>query len=261
MKALMLAAGLGRRLYGDENEELPKALLKFDGQTLLHRHIDILHACGVSELALVVGHRKEELLAEAMQVAPEGFVTTYFNPRYREGPMLSLACGEPVMRSGDDVIFMDADVLYHPDLLARLVRSEHASCFVMDRQFQSTDDFVKVCLSKGRVVDFGKQIGETFDTVGEWPGFLKMSSDVAGKIADAANETIASGKIEGAYERAMRQVLVSEPAGTFGVEDITGTPWIEIDYPEDLEKAKGKVFPRISSHFAEPSQDEAAQAS
>jgi len=248
MKALMLAAGLGRRLYGDENEELPKALLEFDGQTLLHRHIGILRACEVDGLTLVVGHRKDDLLAEVDRVAPPGFVTPVFNPRYREGPILSLACGEPLMKSGEGVIFMDADVLYHPDLIGRLVGSNHATCFVMDRQFQSTDDFVKVCLRDGRVVDFGKEIGENHDTVGEWPGFLKMSPAIAAKVADAANAVIATGEIEGAYERAMCAVLFNEPADTFGVEDITGTPWIEIDYAEDLEKATGKVFPRISTH-------------
>ena len=258
MKALMLAAGVARRLYGDENEELPKALLTFDEQTLLHRHIDILHGLGVDELCLVVGHRKEDLLAEAERVAPAGFVSTLFNPRYLEGPKLSLATGEPVLRSGDDVIFMDADVLYHPELLRRLVCSENANCFIMDRQFQSTDDFVKVCLKDGRVVDFGKQIGETHDTIGEWPGFLKMSADVAGKVADSVLGFIARGDEEGAYEEAFREVLVGETPGTFGVEDITGTPWVEIDYPEDLTKATTKVFPRITSPRPDAAEDPAA---
>ena len=64
MKALMLAAGLGRRLYGDENQKLPKALLQFGGQTLIERHIRNLQDCGVDELNLIVGHRKDDLVAE-----------------------------------------------------------------------------------------------------------------------------------------------------------------------------------------------------
>ena len=100
MKALMLAAGLGRRLYGDENQELPKALLQFGGQTLIERHIIILQACGVDELNLIVGHRKDDLLSEVKRVAPDGFVRSFYNPRYREGPKHSLARGEEVLRSG-----------------------------------------------------------------------------------------------------------------------------------------------------------------
>ena len=66
------AAGLGRRLYGDENKELPKALLEFDGKTLLHRHINTLLELGMTELTIVVGHGKDALKTEAFAAAPEG---------------------------------------------------------------------------------------------------------------------------------------------------------------------------------------------
>ena len=65
MKALMLAAGVARRLYGEENDELPKALLRFDDQSLLQRHIELLQAYGVKELVMIVGHRQDDLIAEA----------------------------------------------------------------------------------------------------------------------------------------------------------------------------------------------------
>jgi len=246
MKALMLAAGLGRRLYGDENAELPKALLKFDGQTLLQRHIETLVACGVDELVLVVGHRSDDILSEADRVAPADFVSSFFNPRYREGPRLSLAAGGDVMRSGDQILFMDADVLYHPHLMQRLINSEHENCFVMDREFQSTDAFVEVCLREGVIVDFGKQVTKQHDTIGEWPGFFKMAPSVAAGIADRVDAFIASGEIEGAYEEAFRDEMWAHAPGAFGVEDITGVPWVEIDSPTDLEKATSKVFPRIT---------------
>ncbi len=44
----------------------------------------------------------------------------------------------------------------------------------------------------------------------------------------------------------MRDVLLSEPPGTFGYEDITGLPWIEIDYPSDLLRAERTILPRVS---------------
>ncbi len=247
MKALMLAAGLGRRLYGDENENLPKALLQFGGQTLIERHIRILQACGIDELVLIVGHRKDDLLAEAERVASDGFVRSFYNPRYREGPKHSLACGEEVLRSGDDVLFMDADVLYHPTLLERLIESQEKNCFVIDREFQSTDDFVKVCINDGLVVDFGKSRGDDYDIVGEWPGFLKMSPEIASKVADSVLGFIARGEDEGAYEDAYCEVLKSSPTKTFGFEDITGTPWVELDYETDLKKAESKILPQLVS--------------
>jgi len=131
-------------------------------------------------------------------------------------------------------------------LMERLVNSVHDTCFVMDREFQSTDDFVKVCLRDERIVDFGKQVGDAHDTVGEWPGFFKMSANVATAIAISVENFIARGIVEGAYEEAFREVLMESTPGTFGYEDITGIPWVEIDFENDLEKATARVFPRIA---------------
>ena len=55
MKALMLAAGMGNRLSGRDENHPPKCLLQFESRTLLARHIDNLQKAGVDELLLVVG--------------------------------------------------------------------------------------------------------------------------------------------------------------------------------------------------------------
>ena len=34
-------------------------------------------------------------------------------------------------------------------------------------------------------------------------------------------------------------------SGTFAFEDITGIPWIEIDFAADIERANAEVLPRI----------------
>jgi len=252
MKAVMLAAGVGRRLHGDDNGELPKALLRFDGQTLLSRHIDFLMELGVDELVVVVGHRQDEIIAELDKVAPVGFTRTLFNPRFEEGPIFSLDTAASVMTSGDDVLFMDADVLYQRDVLGNLLKSERPNCFIYDRDFEPGDEPVKLCLKKGVPVDFGKNIVEDYDTIGEWPGFLTMSPDVAKMVAAAAKGFINRNEILSTYEEAFCEVMKSLPAGTYGAVDITGLVWIEIDFPEDLERAQMNVFPKINSRTENP---------
>ena len=245
LKALMLAAGVGRRLYGDANNELPKALLEFKGQTLLHRHINILISNGVEELVIVVGHRSEDLIREAEKHAPSGFVKFIFNERYREGPKLSLAKAQNVFKSNSTIIFLDADVLYHSDLMTRLVKSKYQNCFTMDCKFQSSHDFVKVCLYKGKVVDFGKNIKTSCDIVGEWPGILKISGPIASKVAKFSDEFSKNGDESGDYEEVFQAALFASPADTFGVEDISRIPWIEIDYESDLIKANREILPLV----------------
>ncbi len=251
MKAIMLAAGVARRLYGDENDNLPKALLEFEGKTLLARHIEILRQLGVEELVMVVGHRKEDLFAEIGSVAPDGFVRTVFNSRYKEVPILSLAAAADDLRSGDDALFMDADVLYHPEMMRRLIQSPFKNCFIMDRDFESGSEPVKLCIRDGEPVDFGKQVTDDYHDIGEWPGFLKMSASIAAKIADSAERYAGLDELIVSYEPAMCDVLLSEPVGTFGVEDITGIPWIEIDFPGDLIQAEEIIYPKVTDFIVD----------
>lgn len=245
MKAIMLAAGVGRRLYGDGGDQPPKALLAFGGKTLLRRHIEVLRSAGIEKLTVVVGYRKEEILAEAVSVAGAGFVSAIENSDFLGGAIVSLWCARHVLRSGEAILFMDADVLYHPSLLERLIHSRHENCFLLDRDIGPGEDPVRLCIRDGKPVDFGKMKEGDFDLVGEWPGFLRLSPRIAARIADATETYIERGESGVTYEEAVRAVLLDEPPGTFGYEDITGIPWIEIDYPSDLLRAEKQILPRI----------------
>ena len=46
-------------------------------------------------------------------------------------------------------------------------------------------------------------------------------------------------------EEAIRNVLLASTKGRFGVEDITGLPWIEIDFAEDIVRAETDILPRL----------------
>jgi len=245
MKAIMLAAGVGRRLFGDDYAQPPKCLLEFGGKTLLQRHLDNLRALGVDGMTLVLGHRAAEIMVEARGQAPPDYVDGVFNPYYRGGPVVSLWMARATLREGDDIVFMDADVLYHPDILDRLVNSRHADCFLFDRQIEDGDEPVRLCLQEGVPVDFGKKVAGDFDEVGEWPGFLKLSAGMAGRLADVLDTYIDAARMHDPYEPAMRDVLKGSPRGVFGVEDISDMAWIEIDFAEDLERAEKEILPRL----------------
>ena len=248
MQAIMLAAGIGSRLYGDTNFQPPKSLLKFGGKTLLHRHIEILHSLGVKGLTLVLGYRKDEILAEADQAQQvlgiEGFVTHIVNPDFRLGTVVSLYAAKSVLCGGTEVLMMDADVLYTRTLIERLLNSSNLDCLLVDQGFEPGDEPVKVCIEGRKIVDFGKKISREYETVGEWPGFMRMSPRIANRMAEACAAIIDAGKSERPCEDAMYDVLMGEP-GVIGYEDVTGEPWIEIDFPEDLNRARDIILPQL----------------
>ena len=250
MKAIMLAAGIGARLYGGDESQPPKCLLRFDGQTLLQRHINALQTIGIHDLSLVVGYRKNEVIEDA-KAAGGDFVHIVENSRFREGPIVSLWNARDVLTSGERVLFMDADVLYPIKMLEQLVNSTYENCFLFDENFEVGEDPVLLCLRYNVPVEFGKMIEGDFDRVGEWPGFATFSAEMSAKLAVRLEFYLNQNLTDMLYEPAMRDLVLSEPPGTFGFEDITGVPWVEIDFPEDLEKANREIFPAIRTPIAQ----------
>ena len=119
MKALILAAGVGRRL-GEAAGGRPKALLTFGGKTLLRRHVELLAAAGVDEVVIGVGHRAAAIEAELARIGSERPIRSVHNPRYREGSVVTLWTLRHELAFGGDVLLMDADVLYDRRILSRL---------------------------------------------------------------------------------------------------------------------------------------------
>ena len=58
MKAIIVAAGMGRRLspYTDDR---PKTLVEINGRSILARQVDAYRAAGVDEINIVRGYMKE----------------------------------------------------------------------------------------------------------------------------------------------------------------------------------------------------------
>ena len=59
-KALIVAAGLGSRLK-DHTENLPKCILDFGGKTLLERQIKAYNDCGINNITVIRGYKKNKI--------------------------------------------------------------------------------------------------------------------------------------------------------------------------------------------------------
>lgn len=245
MRAIMLAAGVGQRLFGGDPNAKPKSLLEFGSKTLIERHLAAIKSVGISDLTLVVGYRADELRAAIRSLDKDGFVRFVENPDYREGSSVSLWCAREVLCGGTDVIFMDADVLYHTDVLGRLVRSPIANCLSYDEDIEPGDEPVKICLKDGKPAEFGKIVSDTFDGFGEWVGFLKLTARMAEQLAEKLDKFMQNGGRNRPMEDAVRELVRELPPGTFGIADVSDLPWTEIDFPEDVVKARDQVLPAI----------------
>jgi choline kinase len=245
MKAVMLAAGIGVRLGPAVTEHPPKVLLRFGGKSLLQRHIEILKRHGVEELVLGVGYHQDEIEQEIADLSAEDFVRTVFNEDYDEGNIVTLWTLRDELCWGGPVLLMDADVLYDERLVRRLVISRHENCLLLDRAFTPGDEPVKLCIRDGEIVEFRKWLSTEFDFCGESVGLFKLSARVAEKVIAQTSLYLMQGRRRDPYEEAIRDVLLTSQRRTFSFEDITGLPWIEIDFAADVERATSEILPRI----------------
>ena len=122
MKAIILAAGVGRRL-GKDGQVQPKCLLKFNGKSLLERHLDYLGHVQIEEVVIAVGYQAQMIQDEIKALGAENWVRTVYNPEYTKGSIISLWTLREHLSAGDDLLLMDADVLYDRRIIERLVKT------------------------------------------------------------------------------------------------------------------------------------------
>ncbi len=241
MKAVILAAGAARRL-APLTDGTNKCLLRVGGRSLLDRMLEALAAERIEETVLVVGHCQDQVRAEAGDRRGTMRIRFVENSAYAKGSILSLWAARATLAAGDTLV-MDADVLFPPCLLRRLLEAPAASALLLDRSFSDTGEEVKLYGVGDRVVALGKKVVPArWDVVGEGVGFFKCShAHAAAYLSRLAGAIEESGGIN-EYEDALHALLAEVPVGW---ADVTGLPWTEIDFEEDLRRAETVVLPLI----------------
>lgn len=249
MRAIILAAGRGLRLVLPEDEQLPKCLLRFDGMSLLERHLRMLRGADVEEVVVALGFRHQLIEAELDRLAWQPRPEIVLNRRFELGSVLTLHTVADAMTRGGDILLMDADVLYDERIMDALVAGcSPVNRVLMDRDFEDGDEPVKVCLRGGVPMELRKQLAADieYDTIGESIGFFRFTQSAARRLATLVAGYVASGRAQVPHEEAVRDLLI-ERSLLVEVTDVTGAPWIEIDYVQDLLRATNEVLPQLQA--------------
>lgn len=240
--AIILAAGVGQRLGRDDDR--PKILLEFGGQSLLARHLAALDAHGIQQVAITIGHQGDLIRNEVSRLGWQDRVHFVENPDFRQGSLVSLAVQAETLRQGVPVLLMDGDVLYDPAMLGRLLHAPGENLLLVDREIEPGDEPVKICFRDGLIVDFRKKPERVHDWHGESVGFFRFSPAMAELLATRCEDYIQRGERRVEYEEAIRDLILSEPA-RFQAVEISDLPWTEIDFPEDVLRAENVILPHL----------------
>ncbi len=247
MKAIIFAAGVGRRLQAVTGGK-PKCLVTIGGRTLLSRHVECLNRLGVSEIVLVVGFA-QDAIREAMHAEASTCPITYIvNEKFVRGSITSLWAARDEMN--DDVVLMDADVLYASEILTRLLQSSQPSALLMDETVRQETEECMVAAQDGRVLSLSKVLPADYEETGEGVGFLKVQKQDVPSLLNAVQACIEADKLDMEYEDALTTFFQDVRVG---YEKIGGLPWIEIDFPEDVKRGELKIVSAIKAIEQRPS--------
>jgi choline kinase len=247
MRAIILAAGRGLRLQQADDRQMPKCLLQFGGMSLLERHLRMLKNAGVDEVVLALGYRHERVEAELDRLHWQPRPEIVLNPRFELGSVLTVHTAAEALTRGGDVLLMDADVLYDERIASALTAgSGPVNRVLIDRDFEAGDEPVKLCVSGGVPVELRKQLAADlkYDTIGESVGFFRFDQGGARRLAALVADYVAQDRAHMPHEEAVRDLL-RERSQVFEIADVTGAPWIEIDFPTDVIRAAHEVLPQL----------------
>jgi choline kinase len=247
MRAIILAAGRGVRLQLPEDSQLPKCLLRFGSMTLLERHLRMLKSAGVEDVVLALGFRHELVEAELDRLGWLPRPEIVLNMSFELGSVLTVHTVADAMTRGGEILLMDADVLYDERILRALVAgSRPVNRLLIDRDFEAGDEPVKLCVRGGVPIELRKQLAADleFDAIGESVGFFRFDQAGARRLAALVADYVESGRAHMPHEEAVRDLL-RERSQVLEVADVTGSPWIEIDFPNDVLRAAQEVLQQL----------------
>jgi len=239
MKAVILAAGVGKRLW-QVTQHRPKCLIEIGGQALLHRYLVALASVGIRRADIVVGYRQEMIRAAVERDSCGVTVKFLVNEQFHRGSISSLWIARTAL--DDDAIIMDADVLFHREILRRLVASSFENAVLMDETVTQTGEECMVVVAGGRVIALTKQMPGHYDYAGEGVGFLKVKHADTPHIVASLRSCIEKEAWNMEYEDALLEYFRDVKVG---YEKIGGLPWTEIDFVEDVQKAELEILPRL----------------
>ena len=247
MIGVILAAGMGTRLM-PLTKDIPKALLKINGMTLVERMIKNCIDAGISKFIVVVGYNKDKVIdlcpeleekydIEIKTVRNEKFdvtntsVSTYLASKYIEEYDL------------DDFILVNGDNVVDPEIIKILAKSINTG-MIIDNFKELNEESFKLIIddesfNEGKTIANGKinSIGKGLDipsSTGEFIGVSKVKADDVAEF-NRILEGLIEDNPQNYYDFAYKDLSLIK---TIDFVLTNGLKWTEIDDYTDWKNAQ-----------------------
>lgn len=248
MQAIMLAAGMGSRL-GKYTKNNTKCLLDVNGKTLLERTIDSLLKAKVEKLVLVLGYKKENVIAfiEEKKLDKKINIEYVYNDIYdKTNNIYSLYLAKNFLLL-DDTILLESDLIYEDDVISDLVNCEYKDCALI-AEYEQWMDGTMVTLNQNIISSFIekkdfdiKNVETYYKTVNIYKFSKHFSNRFYVPFLTTYIKTYGNNDY---YELVLKVISGLKEAHLYGL--VINKKWYEIDDAQDYNIAK-TIFSNSSS--------------
>ena len=235
MRAIILAAGAGTRL-SPLTRNCPKCLVPAGSKVLLDYQFEALRGVGVEDIVLVIGYEGGQIRRHC------GAAARYIeNPEYlTTNSIYSFFLARQELDT--DLFLFNCDILFHPDVLKRMLDSKHGNVVAVDAQVARSANEMNVQFSSdGCVQAISKDLNP----------LMAQAQSVQLVKLDAAGARLVGGEVEKLIAQEKKDIFPTASyaplirANRFYAIEAGDLPWAEIDSLEDYAQAVKHVVPQL----------------
>lgn len=239
MQAIILAAGMGRRL-GELTQDRPKCMVEVNGVTLIERMLRQLDRCHLDRIVIVVGYRARQLIDFVNTLRIETPIQYVENRVFdKTNNIYSLALAEEYLRQ-DDTLLLESDLIFEDDILGLLLADRRDSLALVDR-YESWMDGTCLTLGADDTIERfvpGNQFrfeesSQYYKTVNVYKFSRAFSEHYYVPFLEAYTSALGNNEY---YEQVLRVITLLDHSAIHASK-LTGQKWYEIDDAQDLDIA------------------------
>ncbi|MFH1593043.1 MAG: phosphocholine cytidylyltransferase family protein [Candidatus Woesearchaeota archaeon] len=229
MQAIILATRKATRLL-PLTKEKAQCLLKIKDKTILELQVENLKKAGIDDISVITGYLSNEVETFCKELG----IKTIFNPFYEvSGMALSLWVTKEKFKGG--FIFLYSDILFDSEIIRDSIKNKADICLCIKKDGLRWEA-EKVIEKEGIIKKLSKT--RTGKENGEFIGIAKFSGAGTEKLIKEL-DNIAKVNLNASFIEAIDNII--DTGGIVEAHNIENAKFIDIDFPEDLERAK-KLF-------------------
>lgn len=240
MQAIILAAGMGRRL-GEFTANNTKCMLEVNGVRLIDRMLVQLDRLNLSRIVIVIGYEGQNLKNYLSQRYPTKPIVFVENPVYdKTNNIYSLWLARGYMAE-EETLLLESDLIFEDRVLEAAIGSEYQDCALVSKYETWMDGTMVRINDDNDIVNFIPKKDFNYSNTGSYyktVNIYKFSKQFIVNhylpFLEAYIKVLGENEY---YEQVLRVITLIDKSGLKALP-ITGMHWYEIDDVQDLRIAE-----------------------